>query len=501
MRATRRNALVASTAAAVVALWGLPKSAKASPRMRYNAATPEGKAMLRIYASGVAAMKARSPSDARSWTFQWYIHATPQPKPQLISSVFGSTPSVARSVANETWYTCQSHMNQPEDYFLPWHRLYLLQFEEIIRTVTAHAEFTLPYWDYTTPASYAIPEEFQTKNSHDPVFSSLFVANRNKDGGQLKSADINAGAPLNKYFPGMKNFLVLPDLTDTNYSSFCGQLDNNLHGVVHVYTGDASNMGTIPTAAGDPIFWLHHCNIDRIWAGWNAAGGANPAQTNGTNWADTKFVFADDSGNRTELAISTISDSSALPYAYDLLPKPAAKPLLLAGSSPMDHVMLKSIAGGAEPSAAGATAQPVPLGATAQTVKLAPTAPENKLLAIAPSLRVGGSARLVLLLKDVRAQADPNTTYQVFLDLPPNVSPEAGDEYYVGLLNFFGVMSGTEHAMHAGRTVEFDVTNVVQRLKAGDKLQNQSSVTLVPVGTPNDSAAPLIAGGIELQRR
>jgi tyrosinase len=28
------------------------------------------------------------------------------------------------------------------------------------------------------------------------------------------------------------------------------------------------SMGRVPTAAFDPVFWAHHCNIDRIWAIW-----------------------------------------------------------------------------------------------------------------------------------------------------------------------------------------------------------------------------------------
>jgi tyrosinase len=201
---TRRSLLLGSAAAA---MFSLPKPSLSQPKVRYNAASQQGKAMLRIYADGVRTMKGLSGTDAKSWNFQWYIHATPQPKAQLINSVFGNSTSPGRDLANEAWYTCQPHLGQPEDYFLPWHRLYVLQFEEIIRVVTGHPEFTVPYWDYTSAASYAIPDEFQTKYQNDPVFSSLFVVNRNKDAGRLKSADVNAGEPLNKYFPGARNFL------------------------------------------------------------------------------------------------------------------------------------------------------------------------------------------------------------------------------------------------------------------------------------------------------
>ena len=39
-----------------------------------------------------------------------------------------------------------------------------------------------------------------------------------------------------------------------------------LHNLVHRYIG--GTMGKVPTASNDPIFWLHHSNIDRIYEQW-----------------------------------------------------------------------------------------------------------------------------------------------------------------------------------------------------------------------------------------
>ncbi|KAL9034629.1 MAG: hypothetical protein Q9214_006960 [Letrouitia sp. 1 TL-2023] len=41
-----------------------------------------------------------------------------------------------------------------------------------------------------------------------------------------------------------------------------------VHGNVHVFTGGRGQMGEVAVAAFDPIFWLHHCNIDRLFAIW-----------------------------------------------------------------------------------------------------------------------------------------------------------------------------------------------------------------------------------------
>jgi tyrosinase len=458
--------------------------------------------MLRIYAAGVKAMKALRAQDLRSWAFQWYVHATPKPAAQMLNDVYPGGAGATFGLATAIWSTCQAHQGQPEDYFLPWHRLYVLQFEHIIRAITGRDEFTLPYWDYTSPATYAIPEEFQATNRNDPLLSALFVGNRNKDGGRLNTADVNAGEPLNKHFTGVRNFLVLPNLKEPSYSAFCSQLDSHLHGAIHVFTGDETNMGVVPTAANDPVFWLHHCNIDRLWAAWNAAGGINPVSTNGEAWADTTFAFPGSGGQLVQTAISKIADAAALPYKYDKLPGVSSGVISVA-AVPQMNVLLRSIAPGAELSqdATPAHLAPVVLGPKSAKVKLAPAVAQNRLRALAPNLLAAGQTRLFLLLKDVQAQANPDTVYQVFLDLADNSSSEMEDEHYVGLLNFFGVSPVPGQKAPNGHDVEFDVTDLVQRLYAKSALGEETSVTLVPVGPPTESSRPTIDGGVELLRR
>jgi tyrosinase len=499
---TRRSILLGLSAVALPNLLGAAGAQQNARRVRHGAATPEGKKMLRIYAEGVAAMKALAPQDPRSWTFQWYIHATPQSKAQLLDAIFRDGAGDTAGLALEMWFTCQAHQGQAEDYFLPWHRLYVMQFEEIIRMLTGRDDFTLPYWDYTSASSYAIPDEFQSKNRGDPVLSALFMPNRNKDGGTLRSADVNAGEPLNKHFRGRQNFLLLPNLSDPSYIRFCSQLDRQLHGNIHKFTGDRTNMGEVPSAAGDPLFWLHHCNIDRIWAAWNASGGNNPTSTNGASWADTSFVFAGAEGQRVEIDIASISDSAALPYTYDTLP--GVRPVVAVASvSPQATVLLKSVGVGlaaASPGPSGPAAA-VALGWAPVRTVLAPTAPQNQLSSIAATIRSAEVGGLVLLLKDVQASVDPETVYQVFIDLPDNASDDVQDQHYVGLLNFFGIGAEADHMGHGGHDIEFDVTDLVKRLGVGSALKNETTVTIAPVGASTASSLPTISGGIELQRR
>ncbi|KAF5588390.1 tyrosinase precursor (monophenol monooxygenase) [Fusarium pseudocircinatum] len=56
---------------------------------------------------------------------------------------------------------------------------------------------------------------------------------------------------------------------------------NDYHGHIGGFAGDpkdditGGHMGSVPVAGFDPIFWIHHCQIDRIFAIWQAANGDN----------------------------------------------------------------------------------------------------------------------------------------------------------------------------------------------------------------------------------
>src|SRR5262245_65552369 len=71
-------------------------------------------------------------------------------------------------------------------------------------------------------------------------------------------------------------------------------------------------MGSVPTAAGDPIFWLHHCNIDRLWESWNRV----PNRTNPA-WPARAFPFADGKGAAVSVLPAAANRTSLIKYQYD----------------------------------------------------------------------------------------------------------------------------------------------------------------------------------------
>ena len=50
------------------------------------------------------------------------------------------------------------------------------------------------------------------------------------------------------------------------------------------------NMGNFYSIARDPIFFLHHANVDRMWSVWKTLGGKRRDFTD-TDWLDARFLF------------------------------------------------------------------------------------------------------------------------------------------------------------------------------------------------------------------
>jgi tyrosinase len=161
--------------------------------------------------------------------------------------------------------SCQHHTAL----FLPWHRAYLYLFEKALQDAVPGV--TLPWWDWTVPkgnppAPYTAKGTAQTPN---PLLSSPIQAQGRRspeedhtwrESGQL--APLPTAAQL-KAVLGNRDFLT-----------FQTQLES-LHDNVHIWVG--GTMGDISVAAYDPLFWAHHCMIDRVWYLWQLAHpGANP---------------------------------------------------------------------------------------------------------------------------------------------------------------------------------------------------------------------------------
>lgn len=155
--------------------------------------------------------------------------------------------------------------------FLTWHRAYLMAFEDALRSV--RCDVTLPYWDWSSGPSTGVPaacrEATYVDRDGDTVPNPLFRGPRLSGGQTQRRADIDTTS-FDDLAASAQTALGQP-----SFSSFQAQLDG-AHGAVHVRVG--GDMTSVTTAGYDPIFYLHHANVDRLWAQWQAGRrGSLPA--------------------------------------------------------------------------------------------------------------------------------------------------------------------------------------------------------------------------------
>jgi len=442
--------------------------------------------MLAIYADAVTRMKALGDSNPMSWLWQWYEHFVDgsTTKSSELTRIFGTTTSTTRTLANDTWNTCQSHSGQDANHFLPWHRLFVYYFERIVQQVSGRTDFTLPYWDYTSsdPTKRGIlPAQFRMPA--DPLFGSLYRAER--------TSLANSGLPIQKYQAG-DPMDITDAMSKTSYSTvdtvqgFCRAIDSGIHGRIHVLVGTSKGMGAVPYAARDPLFWVHHSNIDRMWASWNNNGGINPSTA---TWASHSFVFADVNGVRVKKPLSSVFDMSTLGYGYDAyIPAPVP-----AGSA---VTTMASTSQKVATSSTGAN-----LGASPVSVALIrfQGAPQSSVLGLDPS---HPQRRTYLVLRDLHTWIQPEVLFHIYLR-PGNGSMAPGRNNYVGNINFFDAEfhdhgDGAMDMALGENFYSFDVTNLLRRMaSAGIQSNNSLMLTLVPGGRPTAGANPLVAS-IEL---
>ena len=145
--------------------------------------------------------------------------------------------------------------------FFTWHRAYLMAFENALRVLGC--QVTLPYWDWSSGPSTGVPAACRLPTYVNRVGATvanpLFSGPRAGGGQTNRRADIDTTA-FDDLAAGAQ-----AAMTAATFTSFQNQV-SGVHGSVHVRTG--GDMSSVPTAAYDPIFYLHHANVDRLWADW-----------------------------------------------------------------------------------------------------------------------------------------------------------------------------------------------------------------------------------------
>lgn len=251
--------------------------------------------------------------------------------------------------------------------FSIWHHIYLLEFEFLLNK---HSPFqdgnfiSLPWLDFPNiknqNASFLSDPNITIKLNSKNITIPNPLANGNiylngKITKTKRSGFINPRTRSQKNLMTSVDKDLLNTLSIGNYESFSSTdipkkritITNTVpiespHNQIHVSIGGRNgSMSSVTTAAHDPIFWLHHCNIDRYFYNWVAYKTNNftkkltsneilpetlnlfivpffPSQTNllfSDNYLSYKFCWENNTSKY--LSIGEVFDLSNFQYTYE----------------------------------------------------------------------------------------------------------------------------------------------------------------------------------------
>jgi tyrosinase len=253
--------------------------------------------------------------------------------------------------------------------FLPWHRKFLLMYEQALRKVSGK-DISLPYWDWTDAGSVPVvfSEEFmgpggdpsdgyvvnagpfskhhwrvtvfpKDEQTHQVIETPYLLRKLGSAHELPTDSDVKGCLALSTYDVYPWNETVSREESFRNCLEGWGSHgaeDSHLHNTAHVWVGGvidrpdgtqlSGSMAALDTSPNDPVFFLHHANVDRLWARWQERHGTAylPDGEGYPGWhpGDSLYPFNQEAYRNdpwVELYGNTVGDMldmSALEYAY-----------------------------------------------------------------------------------------------------------------------------------------------------------------------------------------
>lgn len=261
--------------------------------------------------------------------------------------------------------------------FLPWHRKLLMLFEDALRAQVGD-DLALPYWDWTDSDSldvvfansfmgpylgdssdnYALTKgpfrkgEFPVNILPQPIGGDTmaqspftFLTRGPKTVELPTAAEVDALMKVSRY--DAPPYDMTADIQQS-FRCYLGGVPAKgggpiLHSAVHAWLGGewtgtyysmayqsssttfVGSMTALDSSPNDPVFWLHHCNVDRLWAVWEKRYGnlyePSSGWHQGWNLDDEMYPFTEYKRfrdiKRYGITNASMLDISQLGYTYD----------------------------------------------------------------------------------------------------------------------------------------------------------------------------------------
>ncbi len=466
-----------------------------------------------------AEMRKKRASDPASYFFQAAIHWWPDlssnavrqfPDRKVLADMFNADPDAKTLLG--FWNQC-THLGvkSPAD-FLLWHRAYLYYFERHARVTLNDSTFALPYWHYraSTPASLELPEPFRERQTPSGAENPLYpLGGRRRQldarGSRLQERFVDTTRCMrNDYYFSGSGFPGFGESTGTGDS-----IDHTPHGQVH--GGVGGWMEDVRTAAFDPIFWVHHANIDRLFNQWlSGRRGWSRDKTRAEieAWLDASpYNFIDVNGQEDRRPRRFFLEQSNLGYMYDTDPAKINPPEM-----PTAQIFVRGAAGAGGGKSlsnvpqevkgfierdAGAVGKPVSVPASTGHRFFVPLdLPEGS----GPGAGVGKTplavsrqssnayTYTVIDLENVRKAGDAAGNYAVFVGPLSDAASDAKSPAFVGDFSAFDVPDENEPGK--GAKYRFDITRQLDALKGQTGILSLT-VRVLPVGSLDANGKPL----------
>lgn len=386
----------------------------------------------------------------------------------------------SRPSERDTWCQCihsSTHpaTGQPQpnaSQFLTWHRMYLFAFERVLRQAAVAAAarpelqrpttgayqaavqaLAVPYWDInsnpTLPLALRQQTYFDTYRQQS-VANPLYVQQRATALNRVTPAPLRISADLRERFADVLTDNLAPSTAPAQqrYNVFNLGLEGphgNIHCALAINSRCANGwMGKLASAANDPVFYLHHSNIDRIFECWLRNGGSAP---NDSVFLNTPFTFIDNAGQPITRTVGQWlrATPAQLNYRYGTSGN-------YSMSAPGDtcYLPMPVEVGGRITAPAGAEASSITAADQAYDINV-------------PKEVSTPHRRTKLIIDGLEPDAE-GRMFDVYI-----VAPK-GQRKHITTINFFGMDHHGGHHGHAMRQ-EFDVTDTIKSLglKPGDK--------------------------------
>ncbi|KAJ3146450.1 hypothetical protein HDU86_008502 [Geranomyces michiganensis] len=225
---------------------------------------------------------------------------------------------------------------------LPWHRALLRQYEVALQTAANDPTLTIPYWDWSAdsqnPGASKVLETFGHDGNKakgmcvtDGAFANWMIKvddNGNNAPAHCMTRNFgSASSGMSQLHSFIAPEVLVEAFKETEYDNFRQRIESGGHNHLHnAFSGDMGG-GWSPA---DPIFWLHHGFIDKLWAMWQEKSGKPTAYNATPNmFASRKpapqpaAVQATDNLSPFNLPVSSLFSTTDNCYIYSNMNVPA----------------------------------------------------------------------------------------------------------------------------------------------------------------------------------